>query len=148
MLTPVVSKKQKKAAAASNRETAKNLILRRDMTSTPVPEPVKPEAPKPAPANTGGSQPFTPAELTQLDTMFDVVSWLVYLFAGNYEMMNQIGASIGFNTMDATQAAAARAKLQGKMGGLVERIEKMVNSAEPVEATAVSDIKNEIEAGV
>lgn len=147
MLTPVVSKKQK-SKTVNQRDVAKNLILRRAVGAggeeavKPITEQIPPKA------DTGATPPYTEEELVQLDLLFDMVSWLIYLYAGNFDMMNQLGPTIGLPVIDSKQAGAVKDKLRGKMDELVKRMETMVEKPEPIETSAVSDIQNEIKAVV
>lgn len=147
MLTPVVSKTKKAAKAKSGREVAKNLILRREVPGN-VTEQLPPKTPEEVAPNAGAQQSFTESELVQLDLLFDMMSWLIYLLSGNYEMMNQLGGSIDFKSLEPAQAIAVKDKLRDKTAGIAEKIDKMISSPAPLEPSAVSDIQNEIKAAI
>lgn len=151
VVKPAAANKPKKAKVASAREIAKDMILRKDATSGIV-LPVKPQgqpaadpAPKiPAKAET----PFTPDELVQLDLLFDIVSWTICLFSGNVEELNKLGETLKFGSLDAQKAAEVRAKLRNTVAGLTDKVGALLDKAEPIEASAVSDIQNEIKAAI
>lgn len=152
MLTPVVS--NKKVKNDNGRKAAKDLILRRELMV--VDEPVKSDEAskakteqveaKNAEVPSTGANEFTAEELSRLDMLFDILSWLSYLFAGNYKAMNDLGGTIGFGQMDLAKVDAVKAKLREQVNGLISKVENMIDKPEPIEASAVSDIQNEIKA--
>lgn len=153
MLTPVVSKKKsKKKKSKCGRELAKDIILRRALgpaiegqiqgPADGTPKGTTPEAS----ADAGLTSEFTPEELTRLDKLFDILSWLICLVTGDYERMNSIGAAIGFGTVDPAKAPQIRAKLKDQIDQLGAKVETMLDSPKPVPAETVSDIENEIKA--
>lgn len=87
---------------------------------------------------------YTEDELPRLDYLFDVISWLIHLYSGNLDLMNESGEHIDIPTLDADQAAKAKSKLDGKVKQLINKVEKIVESPEPVEDAAIDDIKNEL----
>ena len=147
MLTPVVSKTKKVAKAESGREVAKNLILRREVPGNVTEQP-PPKTPEKVAPNAGAQQSYTESELVQLDLLFDMMSWLVYLLSGNYERMNQLSQTIDFKSLKPEEAMAAKDKLREKTIAIAAKIDKMISSPEPLEPSAVSDIQNEIKAAI
>lgn len=146
MLTPVVSKKQVKSKGKSGRNAAKELILRRDAFGNTA-SPVEPKETSQS-ADAGVAPTFTEDELKQLDLLFDMLSWLMYLFAGNYELANNVGQTIGLPAINPAKASEIKEKLRGKMNTLTSNIEKAIERPEPIEDSTVSDIQNEIKAAV
>ena len=104
MLTPVGSKPKKVAKADSGRQVAKYIILRRDVAGSAVLS----QPPKVEKTDAGAQQQFTDGELTQLDALFDTLSWLICLLSGNYSTMNESGKLIGIGELTPEQAVAAR----------------------------------------
>lgn len=157
MLTPVVSeKKKKKQKCGSGRSVAKELILRRDTELAVIAKKdiapaagVKPVAAASSVASASGAEntpQFTDADLNALDALYDIVSWLVYLFSGNYEKMNESAVAIAFRPLTAEEAATVKAKLRDKIVELANSIDKAIETDKPIAATVVSDIRNQIEA--
>ena len=158
MLTPVVS--NKKVKNGNGRKAAKDLILRKELTVVGEPaksdeaskakteqvEQVEQVEVKKAEVPSTGANEFTTEELSRLDMLFDILSWLAYLFAGNYEAMNNLGDTIGFGQIDLAKVDAVKSKLREQVNGLISKVENMIDTPEPIEASAVSDIQNEIKA--
>lgn len=155
MLTPVVSKKKskkKKSKSMCGRELAKELILRRAVSAVTVTD-VQPaklvEGAEPkaeAVADTGLTGNFGADELSKLDVLFDILSWLICLYTGDYDKMNSIGQTIGFGQVDIAKAPQIRDSLKAQISQLSSKLESSLNSPEPLPAEAVSDIENEIKA--
>jgi hypothetical protein len=151
MLTPVIS--NKKVKAENGRKAAKELILRRELTTVPAPD--NGDAAENAdvggkkatsPITDAGENEFTVDELSRLDVLFDILSWLTHLFAGNYKAMNELGGTIGFGQLDIAKVDVVKSKLREQVDGLISKVESMIEQPKPIEATAVSDIENEIKA--
>jgi len=146
MLTPVSKKKAKKPKSA--RERAKDIILKKALVGPQVGEQTTPDqSSAQTSVDTGGNaEAFTPEELNRLDFLFDILSWIICLFTGDYDKMNAIGESIGLKQLDAETAKAFKQAMQEQMPALTAKCEALIDSDSPISAEDVSDIENTIRA--
>lgn len=146
MLTPVSKKKSKKAKSA--RERAKDIILKKALVGSQVGEQAALDQPSTQTGiDTGGNaEAFTPEELNRLDFLFDILSWIICLFTGDYDKMNAIGNSIGLKQLDAEAAKAFKQAMQEQTPALTAKCEALIDSESPISAEDVSDIENTIRA--
>ena len=146
MLTPVSKKKSKKAKSA--RERAKDIILKKALVGPQVGEQTTPDQSSAQTGiDTGGNaEAFTPEELNRLDFLFDILSWIICLFTGDYDKMNAIGDTIGLKQLDAETAKAFKQAMQEQMPALIAKCEALIDSDSPISVEDVSDIENTIRA--
>lgn len=87
---------------------------------------------------------YTEDELPRLDFLFDAISWLIHLYSGNVELMNESASHIDLPAVEADQLNELKSKLDSKVKQLIEKVEGIVDSPEPVSQEEISDIENEL----